>query len=153
MWDIGPYNINVAYGYEIFAKRVLNPQAQNPLKDFALKGLSADATDEEKWTAYRDKCLLGRKGGAYVTAAVLEEGKKRLAPYMRGSSPEEQAALLVTYFKQGWGKMKKNYLTRLKDAGKLSDMRPGEGAILFNNMHNIQRVLQGKFSRPPHIME
>ena len=148
MWDIGPYNINVSYGYEIFEKQVLDPRAKNPLKDFALKGLPADATDEEKWNAYRDRCLLGKKGGAYVTAAVLREGQKRLAPYMRNSTPEDQAALLVTYFKQGWGKMQENYLARVKSTGDKSDMRPGEGARLFNNIESIQRILQGKWVYP-----
>ncbi len=152
MWDIGPYNINASYGYEIFEKQVLDPQAKNPLKDFALKGLPADATDEEKWNAYRDRCLLGEKGGAYVTAAVLREGQKRLTPYMRNSTPEERAALLVTYFKQGWEKMQENYLARIKSTGEKSDMRPGEGTILFNNINDIKRILQGGFIRFPHKM-
>ena len=77
-----------------------------------------------------------------MAAAVLREGHERLAPYMQNSTPEEQAALLVTYFKQGGRTMKKLYDARVEREGKKSDMRPGEGAIMFNNITTIRNILQ-----------
>ena len=52
MWDIGPYNLNIAYCYELFEKNVLSAATQNPLKNYILQGTSADASDEEKWANF-----------------------------------------------------------------------------------------------------
>ena len=73
----------------------------------------------------------------------MQEGREFLAPYMKNSSPEEQAALLTTYFKQGWRTMKRNYDARVAETKDTTDMRPGEGAILFYNIGAIQKVLKG----------
>ena len=61
---------------------------------------------------------------------------------MKHLSPEEKAAMLVTYFKQGWNTLKKNYDARVLREKEKTDMRPGEGAIMFNNMPAIQNILK-----------
>ena len=116
-------------------------EASNPLKEFALAKLSEAATDEEKWKAFMSRCLLDRRGGAYVTAAVLREGSERLEPYMQSYGPEEKAAMLVTYFKQGPETMWKNYQNRIAQEKDPLDMLPGEGANLFHNIKTIQETL------------
>ena len=75
-----------------------------------------------------------------MAAQVLQDGKEELAPYMKNSTPEEQAALLVTYFKQGFDKMKTNYDKRMSTQNEASDMLPGEGARMFNNIETIQTL-------------
>ena len=141
---MAPYNLNIAYCYDLFMREVLPEEASNPLKEFAFAKLPESATDEEKWKAFVSRCLLDPKGGAYVTAAVLREGCERLEPYMRSYGPEEKAAMLVTYFKQGPETMWKNYQNRVAQEKGPSDMLPGEGANLFYNMGIIREVLRGE---------
>ncbi len=145
-WDIGPYNINMSTGYRIFKENVLDADSDNPIRQYVMTGLQPDATDDEKWSNFRDRCMLEPSGAVYTVAAVLKEGQEKLAPYMEGLSREEQAALLVTYYKQGWDNMLARYGERMAQnpppGGETPPMRPGTGARMFFNMRTIQNALE-----------
>ncbi len=141
MWDVGPYNINAALGLELFQKYVLDPKASNSLKRLTLEGLSPKSSPQDKWQKFVERCLLDPKGGAYVAAIVMRDGAKELKASMQGAGPEEKAALLVTYFKQGPETMQRLYARRVKETGDTSYIKPGEGAIIFHNMGTLRSIL------------
>ncbi len=151
-WDIGSYNINAATGYEVFRKNVLAPGADGMIKKITMQGLPENATDEQKWDSFRDNCLLSDKGGVYVVASVLKEYDQMLRPYMQGLSGEEQAALVVTAFKQGPYSMLSNYNKRiqgeLERGGDINwGMLPGEGRAIYYNAPEIREALEWGFGQ------
>ena len=127
-------------GYEIFIEQVLAKNASGPLKDIVAL-YAEDDSQEAKWNAFRDHCLLDPVKAAYTVGAILQKGAGILAPYMQNSTPEEKVALVVTYYKQGSSSMFNRYIQDIVSNGKYRDMIPGEGLRLVHNMPVIQKII------------
>lgn len=145
-WDLGPYNINITVAHNLFKQHVLNSDMpDNPIRNITLKNLNSNADVETKWQSFINNCLLSNKGGAYLTAAVLQNESGILDPYVKGLSREGQEAVLVTAFKQGGVNLIKKFLERKeKEPNSIDHIRAGEGMLMLYNMQTIQRILYGE---------
>ncbi len=114
--DIGPGNFKVRSGLRLFEHLALDRTDSNPLAAYLHRFVSKNAPAAVQWEMFKRKMMLEPQGLAYLTAAEMAEGRKLLAPFMRGASPEEQAAILVTWYKQGPFYLKRYLEQRGKEA-------------------------------------
>ena len=163
--DIGPGNFKVRSGLRLFEHLALDREDSNPLAAYLHRFISKDAPALLQWEMFKQKMMLEPQGLAYLAAAEMAEGRKLLAPFMRGASPEEEAAILVTWYKQGPFYLKRYLEQRAKEGQSLSqkagditdaeseekkqnasvpvwpDIRPGEGTGCLKYWNKLTDML------------
>jgi hypothetical protein len=122
--DLGPANINVFTGAQMFAL----------YRDQFPKSVRT-------WSELVDY-IISEEGAVVVASLVIRKGMKDLAQWLSGRPPEIQEALLVTYFKQGV-----SYVDRFKSRlqrqapGGNAELKPGEGCRVFQQRAALQGAL------------
>lgn len=151
--DVGPGNVHIATAREIFDGLESGQDTSSPLAEYLKPYLTLNAArdpelTERNWKSFYNRVLATPKGNAYFAAHYMRQGQRELLPYMRNKTPQEQAAILMSWYKQGPAYLER-YLAG-PEAGK-RPITPGEGLGIAKNWNAMKStVLEGQ-KPPPEI--
>ncbi len=155
--DVGPGNFKVKTAYNLFEQYILQvnkakkqskapstheQKLGNSIRSYFYGKINKNASDDDKWNAYLKHMVLTVEGTAWLAAAEMLKGREALEEKqaMDGLSDLEKTAVMMTWYKQGDGYLKRFLDSRLK--GRIGPIQPGEGSYLFHYYDKFTEVLK-----------